>query len=219
MVPAVILTANASGAAWAARQGLVVLVVDVIDMSTSLEAALDEGAAAVFGASPDAARPPVPVDPAGVGRMAGERARALDTGVVVIAEPRTGTGEHRRAGIQKVLGGIAAAGARLEAVVPNLGASVAELADFKRRVVVAATGSGGVAFDAALTAGAPAVLAGTVARTRHKKGRDPAVAAATRAVAAAKNLHRGIAVVAASGNSMEDLLAAHYIYRLILELF
>ncbi len=215
----VILTANASGAAWAARQGLVVVVVDVVDMSTSLEAALDEGAAAVFGASPDAASPPVAVDPGGVGRLAGERARKLGTGVVVIAEPRTGTGEQRKAGIQKMLGGIAAAGAKLEAVVPNLGASVAELADFKERVVVAATGSGGVAFDAALTAGAPVVLTGTVARTRHKKGKDPAMAAAIRTVEAAEKIHRGIAVVAASSNSLEDLLAAEYIYRLILEHF
>ncbi|MGB9803299.1 hypothetical protein [Desulfofundulus sp.] len=219
MLPAVILTANASGAAWAARQGLVVMVVDVIDMSTSLEAALDEGAVAVFGASPDAAKPPVPVDPAAIGRLAGERARALGTGVIVIAEPRTGTGEQRRAGIQKVLGGLTAAGATIEAVVPNSGASVVELADFKGKVVVAATGSGGVAFDAALTAGAPAVLTGTVARTRRKKGKDPALAAAARAASAAEKMHRGVAVVAASSNSMEDLLAADYIYRLILQLF
>ncbi|MDK2887601.1 hypothetical protein SAMN02745218_01875 [Desulfofundulus australicus DSM 11792] len=219
MVPVVILTANASGAAWAGKQGLVVLVVDVIDMSTSLEAALDEGAAAVLGASPDAAVPPVPVDPLGVGRLAGEKARELNTGVVVIAEPRTGPEERRRGAVKKVLGGIAAAGARLEAVIPNLGAAVAELADFKGKVVVAATGSGGVAFDAALTAGAPAVMAGTVARTRHKKGRDPAMAAARRTVAAARSLGRGVAVVAASSNSVEDLLAARYIYDLILELF
>lgn len=219
MLPVVTLTANASGATWAGRQGLVVVVVDVIDMSTSLEAALDEGAAAVLGASPDEATPPVAVDPTGVGRLAAEKACALGTDLVIITEPRTGSDEERRGGIQKVLAGIAATGVRVKSVLPNLGASVAALVDFRGKVVVAATGSGGVAFDAALTAGAPAVFPGTVARTRRKKGREPALAAANRAVAAAKKLHQGIAVVAASSNSLEDVLAAQYIYRLVLELF
>ncbi|OAT86496.1 hypothetical protein [Desulfotomaculum copahuensis] len=212
----VILTADASGAARAARQGLVVVIVDVIDMSTSLEAALDEGAAAVYGAGTDGVQPPVPVDPQRVGRLAGGRARTLGTDVVLIAEPRGGGDEQRLAATTRVRSGIAAAGASIGALLPNLGAAVAELADLKGRVVVAATGAGGAAFDAALTAGAPAVLTGTIARTRHKKGLRPAEASAARALAAAGRLSAGVAVVAASGNSLEDLLAAEYIYRLLL---
>lgn len=212
----VILTADASGAAHAARQGLVVVIVDVIDMSTSLEAALDEGAAAVYGAASGAAHPPVPVDPGRVGRLAGGRACALGTDVVLIAEPREGGDEQRLAATARVRAGIAAAGASTGAILPNLGAAVAGLAPLRGRVVVAATGAGGAAFDAAVTAGAPAVLTGTIARTRHKKGLQPAEAAAARALDAAGSLSAGVAVVAASGNSLEDLLAAEYIYRSLL---
>lgn len=212
------MTADASGAAWAAGQGLVVVIIDVIDMSTSLEAALDEGAAAVYGASPDVAEPPVDVNPERVGRLAGEKARSLGTDVVLIAEPRSGGDEPRLDATRKVRAGIAAAGAAVGAVLPNLGASVYGLTDFKGRVVVAATSTGGVAFDAAVTAGAPAVLTGTIARTRHKKGTLPAEQAAARAFAACTRLATGVAVVAASGNSREDVLAAQHIFHLLLDM-
>jgi hypothetical protein len=53
----IIVESDASGAREAARAGLMVMIVDVIDMSTTLESALDAGAAAVLGASPDFTRP------------------------------------------------------------------------------------------------------------------------------------------------------------------
>ena len=62
-LPEIILTADASGAQKAARQGMLVMIVDVIDMSTSLESAIDAGALAVFGASPDYTRAPVETSP------------------------------------------------------------------------------------------------------------------------------------------------------------
>ncbi len=217
MVPVVFLGADASGAARAAGSGQIVMVVDVVDMSTTLEAALDEGALAVYGAAPDDARPPVPVDPAQVGRLAGKKACTGGSGVIIIAEPRTGSDRERLSRVQKVLRGIRESGARLEGVFPNLGAETVTLADFRKRVVVAVSYAGGVAFDAALTAGAPAVLTGTVARTRKKKGRASALSAANRAFAAARRWQRDVTVVAASASSLEDLLAAEYIFKLLLD--
>ena len=211
------LTANASGAVYGAELGHLILIVDVCDMSTSLEAALDAGAIAVFGASPDDARPPVPVDPFKVGVRAGEYAQETANKIILIAEPRTGPAAKRWERVQKVCQGINSAGAKIEKVIPNLGKEIVNLCSLNKRVVIAVTNSGGVAFDAALTAGAPVVCTGTIARTTFKKGIEPAQAAATRALESAQQINAGITVVAASSNSLEDLLAAEYIYNLILQ--
>ena len=213
----VTLTANASGAVQAAREGLVVMVVDVIDMSTTLESALDAGALVVLGASPDTAAPPVSLNPEGVGLRAAQLALAADTGVVLVTEPRVGTDEERMANASRLLRGIRQGGAEVTAVIPNLGAETPKICDLSGRVVVAATGTGGVAYDAAFTAGAPAVITGTIARTLKKKGSEPAKAAARRAIEAAQRHDTGICVVAASANSLEDLLAAEYIMKTIIE--
>lgn len=215
----VFLTADAGGAAWAGSAGLVVVVVDVIDFSTSMEAAIDSGAAAVFGAAPDSAAPPVETDPRSIGELAGREALRLGTEVVVLAEPRAGDDESRRGGVQKAVGGVLSAGAEISDVIPNMGAETPRLADLSGKVVLGATGSGGVAFDAAVCAGSPAVLTGTVARTLKKKGFAPAREAALRAARAAGRLDTGIAVVASSGNSLEDMLAAEYIYKAVLEMY
>jgi len=217
LLPAVYVTADAGGAARAACRGQVVMIVDVIDMSTVCEAVLDEGALAVYGAAPDDASPPVPVDQVRVGRLAGEHACSFNAGVILIAEPRVGSDRERLSAVQKVLRGVRESGANVEAVLPNLGAETVKLADFQRRVVVVATKAGGVAFDAALTGGAPAVLTGTVARTVKKSGPACALAAARRACAAARQHQKDIAIVAASANSLEDVLAAEYIFKLILK--
>lgn len=214
----VILATDASGAAEAARSGRVVVIVDVIDFSTTMEAALDAGALAVLGAAPDAATPPVAVNPGLVGKMAGETAINNNTDVVLVAEPRVGDDEARLAGAGKALAGLKITGARIGAVLPNLGAETPRLADLSGRVVLGATGTGGVAFDAAVAAGAPLVLTGTIARTLKKKGLAPAKEAAQRAVEAARRYQTGIAVVAATGNSLEDVLAAEYIFKQIIDL-
>lgn len=211
------LTSNASGAAEAGRAGMVVVVVDVIDMSTTLEAAIDAGALAVLGASPDGASPPVALDPKKIGEQAAAIALAGSSSVVLVTEPRVGIDQERADNATKFLEGVRKGGAEVTAIIPNLGAETPKICDLKGRVVVAATGTGGVAYDAALTAGAPEVITGTVARTMKKKGAAPARAAALRAIEAARRLNTGIAVVAASANSMEDLLAAEYIMKLIIE--
>lgn len=211
------LATDASGAALGGQNGFVVLVVDVIDFSTSMEAALGDGAVAVWGASPRGARPPVEVNPFWVGCLAGRQALLGGTDVVLVAEPRYGLDEDRVASVEEVSRGIKYSGAALGALVPNIGAEVVRLCGFSGRVVVGVSATGGVAFDAALAAGAPAVLTGTVARTLRHKGTLTARLAAERGLAAARSLNTGITVVAASKNSLEDVLAAEYIYKLILE--
>lgn len=214
----VFLTVNASGAVRAAEAKNVVVIVDVIDMSTTLEAAIDAGAFRVFGAAPDESRAPVKLDPASIGLQAGRAAVNEGTGVIIVAEPRVGTEDERRGRCSKVIQGVEQAGAVVEAVLPNTGAETAKLGNFRGKVVIAVSDTGGVAYDAAVTAGSPAVLTGTIARTMRKRGREPARAAAQRAVEAARRLGAGIAVVAASANSLEDILAAEYIMREILAL-
>ncbi len=208
---------NASGAVKAAEAKNVVMVVDIIDMSTTLEAALDAGALRVYGASPDTSKAPVRLSPETIGEIAGRAAREAGTGVIIIGEPRVGTEEERRARASRTIQGVTAAGAVIEAVYPNIGAETAKLGDFSGKVVVAVTDTGGTAYDAAVTAGAPLVITGTIARTIKKRGSEPARAAARRAVAAAEEAGTGISVVAASANSLEDILAAEYIMRLIIE--
>jgi hypothetical protein len=213
----IFVTVNASGAAEAAERGCLIMVVDIIDMSTTLESALDAGALAVYGASPDKSRAPVKLNPEKIGRLAGKMAVANNTGVIIISEPRVGTDEERRARAAKTITGVEAVGAGITAILPNIGAETAKLADFTGKVVVAVTDTGGVAFDAAMEAGAVSVITGTVARTIKKRGTIPARAAAIRAIEEARKWDAGIAVVAASANSLEDILAAEYIARLIIE--
>lgn len=212
------LTVNASGAAEAAKQGNVVLIVDVIDMSTTLETVLDAGALQVFGASPQGAKAPVKLNPGEIGNQAAIAAKRNNTGLIVISEPRVGTDEERLTRCQPVINAAEMAGIKIEAVYPNFGAETAKLGNFRNKVVIAVTDTGGVAFDAAYTAGAPAVVTGTIARTLQKKGFEPVRAAAKRAIEAAIAANAsGITVAASSANSLEDLLAAEYIMRVIIE--
>lgn len=217
-MPLLIVTYDASGAFWAAKQGLVVVVVDVISMSTTLESMLAGGAIEVLGAAPSNVFPPVTVAPERVGYAAGQTAVKYGTGVVVVGEPRAGSRDDMVESSRRVLRGIGRAGARVEAVVPNLGADTAGLAEVDGRVVVAVTASGGVCYDTAFNAGAP-VITGTVARVGALKGAEPGRQAAKRAVDTAfRTRSPGIAVVAASSRAKEDVLAANLIAEYILDL-
>lgn len=114
-------TYNASGAAAAARQGDVVMIVDVIDMSTTAEAALEAGAISVLGASPDHQLVPVTVNPEKIGYYAGKKAIKHDTGVIIAAEPRLINDEDERLSeIQQVLRGVDRAGAEVLRLCPIL---------------------------------------------------------------------------------------------------
>lgn len=212
-LPEIILTADASGAQKAARQGMLVMIVDVIDMSTSLESAIDAGALAVLGASPDYTRAPVETSPEYVGMKAAILAREHGTNIILIAEPRAGDEAERLARCQKLIKGVEKEQVFIEKVLPNLGAEIYKLADFTERVVVAVSDTGGVAYDAAFLYTSQ-VYTGTVARSKNKKGMEPALAAVARIRQNYREADSGIAIVAASSNSQEDVLAAQLIYDL-----
>lgn len=217
MTKGIFVTTNASGARDGAKMGNVVVVVDLIDMSTTLEAVLDAGAAKVFGASPDVTKAPVELNPEEIGYTVGLMAMQEGREVVLISEPRIGTDEERKNRAQKVLTGLKKAGISVSQIVPNIGAETAKITDFKDKLVIAVTDTGGVAYDAAYTSGAPAVITATIARTPYKRGRKPAEDGAERAIQTAIQHNTGITVVAASANSLEDILAAEYLARLIIE--
>lgn len=204
------VTTDASGAYQAACSGQVVVIVDVIDMSTTLEAALQEGAALVLGASPASCKAPVPVNSARIGKYAAMMAEKLKTEVVVIAEPRIGTKEERQERAAGFLEGLHAAGKQEVGIYPNQGAEISRLVDLKDKVVVAITDCGGAAFDAAFNAGASVVTA-TIARTPGRTGWENVNAAVERASRIAEQEGTGITLVAASGKALEDVLAANYL--------
>ncbi len=211
----IIVGSDASGAVQAAREGLFLIIVDVIDMSTTLESALDAGAAAILGCSPDFTRAPVKVDPVEIGKEASRLARENGHGIILIAEPRAGSEEERRARCQKVISGIENTGGIIEAIIPNIGAEAPRLAEMRGRVVVAVTDTGGVAYDAAFQVNRRLTI-GTIARTLKQKGIEPALTAVKRAQKMLKDSEQGIAVIAASRNSLEDVLAAQFIANLFL---
>ncbi len=211
----VLLATDASGGVAAAREGFGVVIVDVIDMSTTLESAMDSGAWMVFGASPDFTRAPVVVDPERIGRLAARAAMEAGVGVVVVGEPRTGDTVERFRRCQKLMTGLNSQGIYVDEIIPNLGAETHKLTTFEKQVVIAVTDTGGVAFDAAFQV-TQHVVTGTVARSRNKKGIAPTMAAVDRAMKLLEILP-GVAVVAASSNSQEDLLAAKFIVEKIQE--
>lgn len=214
--PQVIVTADATGAYQAGRRQNVVIIVDVIDMSTTLESALEAGAVQVYGASSSLAKAPVPVNPEKIGYEAGLWAVKKNCPVVIVAEPRWGKKEDFIKTSQRALKGLQLTNAFVEGFYPNLGASTTQLCDFRGKVVLAVTDTGGVAFDAAYNAGGT-VITGTVARTYESKGVQPALNVVRRAIRLANDLKKDITVVAASANSLEDILAAQYIGQRIIE--
>lgn len=192
------------------------MVVDVIDMSTTAESFIDEGAAGIFGASPDGIDVPVGVNPEYIGHLAGSLAVERGVDVILVSEPRLGDDETRKRAASSAIKGVISAGARLGAVLPNLGWETARLVEVRDRVILFVTASGGSSFDAAYSHGAAAVITGTIARSIGKKGSEPARAAALRAIDLAERLGKNITVVASSSNSMEDLLAAEFIGKMII---
>lgn len=203
------VAADASGAYHAACAGQVVLIIDVIDMGTTLEAALQAGASLVLGASPAFCNAPVPVNPEAIGRYAARVSNDLQTDIVLIAEPRVGSDVERIERAAGVLRGMQQGGKEPVGIYPNLGAETIKLVDFKNKIVVAVSDCGGTAFDAAFNAGAP-VVTGTTARTFGRTGWENADSGIRRALQLSIKEERGLCIVAASSKALEDVLAAHY---------
>lgn len=213
--PIINWAADATGARQAALSGHLVVIVDVIDMSTTLEGALEAGALKVYGASPDHVQPPVPVNPYRIGQKAGLVARRLQAPVIIVSEPRVGAHRDRLAACASLRQGLQKAGITDYLVVPNLGASTAKAVDFRNKIVIAVTHSGGVAYDAAFNAGGRCLTA-TIARTVLRKGVEPARQGIRRALTLAKALRKNITFVAASSQSLEDVLGAQWLCQFAL---
>jgi hypothetical protein len=117
----IIVTTDASGAAQAARDRMLVMIVDVIDMSTTLESAVDAGAYAVLGCSPDMSRAPVMLSPEKIGAEAARLARAKGTGIIIVSEPRVGSDEERKSRCQRFIKAVASAHGTIEGIVSQFG--------------------------------------------------------------------------------------------------
>ncbi len=208
--PKIYYTVAASGAYEAALNEHVVVIVDVIDMSTSLETALEMGAVAVFGSSPDKTTAPVPLNPEKIARSAASLAQELNTEIIIIGEPRFSSKVEQQKSCQKLVKKLSELGAKIHDYVPNVGKEVYSFTDYTNKIVIAATNSGGVAFDTAYNAGGILTIA-TIARTQKLKGKEPALKGALRAYKLAIDSQRDISYVAASANSLEDILAAKYL--------
>lgn len=208
---------DATGAAEAGARGRVVAVVDVVDAATSAEAALAAGAVGVLGASPVGAIVPVEVRPEAVAAQGASLASLHETDVVVVAEPRVGSDEERVQRARPVIKTLEAAGVGFE-MVPNQGAGLPGLVKLAGRVVIVVSAAGGVAFDAALTAGAPGVCFVTTARIPGLTGWEVTRLGARRAIELANvNGGSGLTLVAASSNATDDFLAAFEIARTVID--
>lgn len=203
---------DATGAAEAGARARVVAVVDVVDAATSAEAALAAGAVGVMGAAPAEAEVPVQVRPGVIAQQAAALAKRNETDVVVVAEPRVASHEERLQRVAPVIQALEAADVGFE-IVPNQGAALPGLVKLEGRVVIVVSSAGGVAFDAALTAGAPGVCFATTARIIGMTGWEVTRLGARRAIDMARESGAGLTVVAASSNATDDLLAAFEIAR------
>jgi len=149
----VYMTMDASGAYKAAINGHIVVIVDIIDMSTSLETALEMGAAAVFGASPDQIYAPVIVNPEKIAMGAAFVAQKLNTEVIIIGEPRFASKEEQMENCQRLVNKLTEMNTKICDFVPNVGKELWAFAHIGKKIAIAVTSTGGVAFDAAYNAG------------------------------------------------------------------
>ncbi|MDX9871897.1 MAG: hypothetical protein RBT41_05725 [Clostridia bacterium] len=203
---------NLSGAVEAALAGRFVVLVDVIDMSTTAEALLEAGASKIWGAAPCGKGEPY-ANPYLIGREAAQEARKNQRRVFVIAEPRVGQPEERNKRAALVLDGIRAEGAEPADIFPNLGAETAKFTDWRNHYAVIVSDAGGTVFDAVWQLGG-GITTATVARTLGMKGPASAHKGVERALLMAQGAP--VTVTAASGSALEDVLAAQYIAQLLL---
>ncbi len=203
---------NLSGALEAVQKGAFIVLVDVINMSTTLEGVREAGAVGIWGACPSSrARGNNLVNPFLIGQRAAREAKDKGAEVVIVTEPRAGSDEERKANAIDVIRGIEAEGLEVKEIWPNLGAETAKFSDWHNKIVIAVTDSGGVIYDAVWQMKG-AITTATVARTLGMKGVEPALKGVERAVEMAQN--SPITLVAASSNAMEDVLAVHYLAQL-----
>jgi hypothetical protein len=208
----VIWTTDAGGAAACAQLGFITVIIDVIDMSTSLEACRYLGASLILGASPVKVNCPVRVDPAKVAGYALKYALENDKEILVVTEPRHGKEWDRQENAAEIISIITNGGGKISAVVPNIGGEIGQLAEIKDRVVIGVTATGGTAFDAAFNIlEDQRVTTATVARIKGQNSHQLISSTLCRITNQALTNNTGVAFIAASRNSMEDILAAQYL--------
>lgn len=198
---------NLSGALEAVKLGRFVALVDLIDMSTTLEALREAGAVGLWGAAPWGKEKSF-TDPIAIGRAVAQEAKAKNADVVIIAEPRVGSESARISRAEGVLRGLAAENVKAKEILPNLGAETARFTDWRNKTVVAITDAGGTVFDAVWQQQGSLTTV-TIARTLKMKGNETALVGIERAFREAQG--KPITFVAASSNALEDVLAAHYL--------
>lgn len=203
---------NLSGAIEAVKLGRFIVLVDVIDMSTTIEAVREAGAVGFWGAAPVGKGEPY-TNPYLIGQAAAREAKKKSASIVIVAEPRAGSNEERKTRAAGVLAGIEAEGLAVSEIWPNLGAETARLTDWRNKVAVAVTDAGGTVFDAVWQLGGELTTA-TVARTLKMKGMEPARKGVERALEMAKG--RPLTIVAASSNALEDVLAVHCLAQMLI---
>lgn len=209
-------TTDASGAVQCAQKKLITVIVDVIDMSTSLEASLQSGAMLTLGASPSNVQCPVQLNPDKVAKHAVDKARHNNSKIILITEPRVGSVTEREENSIHVMAAIKRAGGVVNEIIPNVGSEISKLADFTNKVVIAVTATGGTAFDAAFNILADdRVTTATIARIRGRTSEEVIKTGLSRATSLAEKYNTGIGFVAASKNSLEDVLAAKYLASII----
>lgn len=219
-IPLLNLTFNASGAYQAGKRGDVVVIVDVVDMSTTAESIIEAGAINVYGVAPKGTNIPVETDYKKITSLAVNDAKENKTSIVLVAEPRIASDSDRKKTVEDVIKEIEINGIRIDCIVANQGIETSKLTAFSKKVAIIASQTGGSSFDAAINAGASKVLTGTVVRTMESTGYENIEKAAIRAIIAANKSNSGITVVAATANSFDDNAAAQQIcYEIIRKRF
>lgn len=203
---------NLSGAVEAVKMGRFIVLVDVIDMSTTMEALREAGASGLWGAAPQGKGEPY-ANPYLIGRAAAREAKDKRVQLGVIAEPRVGGQKEREIRAKPVLEGIRDEGLTPVGIWPNVGAETARFTDWHDMVAVVVSEAGGTIFDAVWQLGGRITTA-TVARTLLSKGAEPAKKCLERALEMAGGTP--LTLVAASSNALEDVLAVQYLAQLIL---
>ncbi|PKM89030.1 MAG: hypothetical protein CVU87_06215 [Firmicutes bacterium HGW-Firmicutes-12] len=203
---------NLSGALEAVKLGRFIVLVDVIDMSTTMEGLREAGALKIWGAAPVGKGQPY-TNPYLIGRAAAKEATKKNTQVFVIAEPRVGKLEERAERAGGVLAGIKDEGHKVSGIWPNLGAETAKFTNWQDKLAVIVSDAGGTIYDAVWQMGGQ-ITTVTVARTMQMKGSLAAKKGIERAINMAGD--SPLTIVAASSNAIEDVLAVQYLAQLYL---
>lgn len=206
---------NLSGAIEAVKLGRFIVLVDVIDMSTTLEAVMEAGAVGVWGACPTGKEVPYYTNPYLIGREAAREAFEKSAQIEIICEPRVGSEEERLKRAQAVLDGLADEGYARPSLWPNLGAETVKFTEWKNKIVIAITDAGGVIYDAVWQLGG-GITTATIARVAGLAGVEPGRRGLKRAFSLSGG--KPLSLVGASSNAMEDVLAVHYLAQLAMEM-